>query len=48
MPSCVYACPHDAAMRVNPIEFFSNKMPHLKDFLYDPDQGKQINRRTTH
>jgi CRP-like cAMP-binding protein len=48
MPSCVYACPHDAAMRVNPIEFFSQKMPHLKEFLYDPHQGKQINRRTTH
>ena len=23
-PSCVYACPHDAAHRVNPTEFFSN------------------------
>jgi Fe-S-cluster-containing hydrogenase component 2 len=21
-PSCVYACPHDAAHRVNPLEFF--------------------------
>ena len=21
-PSCVYACPHDAAMRVNSLEFF--------------------------
>ena len=21
-PSCVYACPHDAAMRVNALEFF--------------------------
>jgi len=25
-PSCVYACPHDAAHRVNPPEFFSNLM----------------------
>jgi len=23
-PSCVYACPHDAAHRVNPLEFFGN------------------------
>jgi CRP-like cAMP-binding protein/NAD-dependent dihydropyrimidine dehydrogenase PreA subunit/ferredoxin len=23
-PSCVYACPHDAAHRVNPLEFFTN------------------------
>jgi Fe-S-cluster-containing hydrogenase component 2 len=22
-PSCVYACPHDAAHRVNPADFFS-------------------------
>jgi len=25
-PSCVYACPHDAAHRVNPPEFFANLM----------------------
>jgi CRP-like cAMP-binding protein/Fe-S-cluster-containing hydrogenase component 2 len=25
-PSCVYACPHDAAHRVNPTEFFSNML----------------------
>jgi Fe-S-cluster-containing hydrogenase component 2/CRP-like cAMP-binding protein len=24
-PSCVYACPHDAAMRVNALEFFFNE-----------------------
>jgi len=23
-PSCVYACPHDAAHRVNPRTFFAN------------------------
>ncbi len=23
-PSCVYACPHDAAHRVNPREFFAD------------------------
>lgn len=47
-PSCVYACPHDAAMRVNPVDFFSRKMPHLKDFLYDPRQGQPQDARTTH
>jgi Fe-S-cluster-containing hydrogenase component 2 len=25
-PSCVYACPHDAAHRVNPTEFFAKLM----------------------
>jgi len=25
-PTCVYACPHDAAMRVNPAEFFSRRL----------------------
>jgi Fe-S-cluster-containing hydrogenase component 2 len=25
-PSCVYACPHDAAHRVNPTEFFANML----------------------
>ncbi len=25
MPSCVYACPHDAAMRVTPANFFAGK-----------------------
>ncbi len=25
-PSCVYACPHDAAIRVNPSQFFSEKL----------------------
>jgi hypothetical protein len=26
-PSCVYACPHDAAMRVNAQEFFLQPVP---------------------
>jgi CRP-like cAMP-binding protein/Fe-S-cluster-containing hydrogenase component 2 len=26
-PSCVYACPHDAAIRVHPQEFFSGQLP---------------------
>jgi Fe-S-cluster-containing hydrogenase component 2 len=25
-PSCVYACPHDAAHRVNPTEFFAKML----------------------
>jgi len=25
-PACVYACPHDAAMRVEPITFFADKL----------------------
>jgi CRP-like cAMP-binding protein len=25
-PACVYACPHDAAIRVNPAEFFGEKL----------------------
>jgi Fe-S-cluster-containing hydrogenase component 2 len=31
-PSCVYACPHDAAHRVNPREFFS-QLVQVKDPL---------------
>jgi Fe-S-cluster-containing hydrogenase component 2 len=26
-PSCVYACPHDAAHRVNPNDFFTKMVP---------------------
>jgi Fe-S-cluster-containing hydrogenase component 2 len=29
-PSCVYACPHDAAHRVNPREFFS-RLVHVSE-----------------
>ncbi|MEO0452577.1 MAG: cyclic nucleotide-binding domain-containing protein [Verrucomicrobiota bacterium] len=47
-PSCVYACPHDAAMRVNPVDFFSRKMPHLKNFLYDARSRARKDFRTTH
>jgi len=25
-PVCVYACPHGAAMRVNPTQFFGDKL----------------------
>jgi uncharacterized protein (DUF1499 family) len=33
-PSCVYACPHDAAHRVEPLTFFA----HLKEV------GDQVGR----
>jgi len=46
MPSCVYACPHDAARRVYPADFFAQGTP-----IEVKAQGSQpgdINRRTTH
>lgn len=46
MPSCVYACPHEAAMRVYPAEFFSNGVP-LEVKRQGPQPG-DIDRRTTH
>jgi CRP-like cAMP-binding protein/formate hydrogenlyase subunit 6/NADH:ubiquinone oxidoreductase subunit I/ferredoxin len=30
-PSCVYACPHDAAHRVNPLEFFGGLLHQSKE-----------------
>jgi CRP-like cAMP-binding protein len=47
-PSCVYACPHDAAMRINPTDYFSRKMPHLKDFLSNQNLDENKDLRTTH
>lgn len=46
MPSCVYACPHDAAMRVYPAEFFANGAPF--DVMRQGPQSGDIDRRTTH
>lgn len=46
MPSCVYACPHDAAMRVYPAEFFANGAPF--DVCRQGPQPGDIDRRTTH
>ena len=46
MPSCVYACPHDAAMRVFPAEFFANGAPF--DVMRQGPQPGDIDRRTTH
>ncbi len=45
MPSCVYACPHDAAKRVNPATFFAKQMPSLKA---KPKFRLFANDRTTH
>jgi CRP-like cAMP-binding protein/Fe-S-cluster-containing hydrogenase component 2/ferredoxin len=38
-PSCVYACPHDAAHRVNPLEFFGGLLQRQK--ISRPDVSKQ-------
>jgi CRP-like cAMP-binding protein/Fe-S-cluster-containing hydrogenase component 2 len=43
-PSCVYACPHDAAMRVDPKVFFSPKMPEVKP----SSRWTRLRNRTTH
>ena len=45
-PSCVYACPHDAAHRVEPLAFFGG-MFGAKDQKHDGlDRGYQQVRRT--
>jgi CRP-like cAMP-binding protein/Fe-S-cluster-containing hydrogenase component 2 len=41
MPSCVYACPHDAARRVDPTEYFARQS--VKRW-----QPVKFDRRTTH
>ena len=43
-PSCVYACPHDAAMRVDPRNFFARRVPGLTA----SPKKLSINNRTTH
>ncbi|NJK91486.1 MAG: cyclic nucleotide-binding domain-containing protein [Blastochloris sp.] len=47
-PSCVYACPHDAAMRVNPADFFSRKMPGLRNVFFNVTSTEKVGARTTH
>ena len=43
MPSCVYACPHDAARRVDPTNYFAgSSMAKLGA------QTKKFDARTTH
>jgi CRP-like cAMP-binding protein/Fe-S-cluster-containing hydrogenase component 2 len=46
MPSCVYACPHDAARRVEPTEYFGRATLTM----WKPAAGEPVRfqRRTTH
>jgi Fe-S-cluster-containing hydrogenase component 2 len=48
MPSCVYACPHDAAMRVDPSEFFANRLAGRQLTATSFQQVKRFDPRTTH
>jgi Fe-S-cluster-containing hydrogenase component 2 len=49
MPSCVYACPHDAAMRVDPSEFFARQLAGRRDLdLARWQPTKKFDTRTTH
>ena len=43
MPSCVYACPHDAARRVDPTEYFTKQFAASSRW-----QPVKFDRRTTH
>ncbi len=44
-PSCVYACPHDAARRVDPSEYFTRQISQDAAVW---SQAKGVDRRTTH
>ena len=49
VPSCVYACPHDAAKRVDPQRFFGDVLEAQSEILrgkWRPEQ--QYDTRTTH
>src|SRR5205823_4737192 len=49
VPSCVYACPHDAAKRVDPQRFFGDVVEAQADFLkgsWTPEQHYETH--TTH
>jgi len=49
MPSCVYACPHAAAMRVDPSEFFARQLAGRRDLdLARWQPTKKFDTRTTH
>jgi len=43
MPSCVYACPHDAARRVDPTEYFTKQFAASSRW-----QPVKFDKRTTH
>jgi CRP-like cAMP-binding protein/Fe-S-cluster-containing hydrogenase component 2 len=50
VPSCVYACPHDAAKRVEPSKFFAAQIGGRRSFgwrRWNPF-GKRARLRTTH
>jgi Fe-S-cluster-containing hydrogenase component 2 len=44
-PSCVYACPHDAARRVDPSEYFTRQ---ISQDAAAWSSAKSVDRRTTH
>jgi hypothetical protein len=49
VPSCVYACPHDAAKRVDPQRFFGDALEAQAEILkgsWKPE--RQYQTRTTH
>ena len=50
MPSCVYACPHDAARRVDPIEYFTalSREANIQINPYKWNLRKTFDTRTTH
>ncbi len=44
-PSCVYACPHDAAHRVNPTEFFAEMLGNMTPVAPTETQRKTRQRK---
>src|SRR3954454_20388061 len=49
VPSCVYACPHDAAKRVDPQRFFGDALEAQNDFMKDSwKPARQYETRHTH
>ena len=47
-PSCVYACPHDAAMRVNPRDFFGKTDSALGKRGSEEANSPSVKTHTTH
>ena len=51
-PSCVYACPHDAAMRVDPSRYFAGQSSaqnrRKRGFFSRLFFAKEPDNRTTH
>jgi ferredoxin len=48
VPSCVYACPHDAAKRVDPTEFLSRQIGRGTGFAERFPWLPRRDKRTTH